>query len=112
MKYKCIKGMCLQKYDDDGFEIPNECVFVTAGSIWEKNGRKIFEGDILSAHLDDSHPNDITYVQVVWNGLSWCIRESTEDDVMEEADSLLWEVCGNIFDNPELIKSTGGKQPC
>lgn len=69
----------------------------------DKNGRKIFEGDILSAHLDDSCPDDITYVQVVWNGISWCIRESTEDDVMEKEDSLIWEVCGNIFDNPELI---------
>lgn len=73
----------------------------------DKNGRKIFEGDILSAHLDDQHPEDITYVQITWDGFSWCMRESTEDDVMSEYDCNAFEVCGNIFDNPELI----GDQP-
>ncbi len=69
----------------------------------DKNGRKIFEGDILSAYLDDQHPEDITYVQITWDGFSWCMRESTEDDVMSEYDCNTFEVCGNIFDNPELI---------
>ena len=73
----------------------------------DKNGRKIFEGDILSAHLDDQHPEDITYVQITWDGFSWCMRESTEDDVMSEHDCNTFEVCGNVFDNPELI----GEQP-
>lgn len=69
----------------------------------DKNGRKIFEGDILSAHLDTQHPDDITYVRVTWNGFSWCVRESMEDDVMSEFDCNNFEVCGNIYDNPELI---------
>lgn len=69
----------------------------------DKNGRKIFEGDILSAHLDDQYPEDITYVQITCDGFSWCTRESTEDDAMTEHDCNIFEVCGNIFDNPELI---------
>lgn len=70
----------------------------------DKNGRKIFEGDILSAHLDEQNPEDITYVQITWDGFSWCMRESTEDDVMSEYDCNTFEVCGNIFDNPELME--------
>ena len=27
----------------------------------DKNGKKIWENDILKAHLDESHPQDITY---------------------------------------------------
>lgn len=64
----------------------------------------IFKGDILSAHLDDQHQEDITYVQITWDGFSWCIRESTEDEIMSEWDCENFEVCGNIFDNPELLK--------
>lgn len=69
-----------------------------------KNGAKIFDGDILSAHLDDQHPEDITYVQITWDGFSWCTRESTQNEIMSERDCKNFEVCGNIFDNPELLK--------
>lgn len=75
----------------------------------DRNGKKIFEWDILSAHLDDNCPDDITYVQIIWNGFAWCMRESTEDDVMTEWDCNTFEVCGNIFDNPELL---GGGAAC
>lgn len=83
-------------------KIDQETVCQYTGST-DKNGKKIFEGDILSAHLDDQHPEDITYVQITWNGFSWCTRESTEDDVMSEYDCNTFEVCGNIYDNPELL---------
>ncbi len=69
----------------------------------DKNGKKIFEGDILSARLDSEYPNDITYVQITWNGFSWCTRESTRDDIMTEWDCNTFEVFGNIYDNPDLI---------
>lgn len=88
------------------FEVDPETVCQYTG-LTDKDGRKIFEGDILSAHLDDQHPEDITYVQITWDGFSWCARESTEDDVMTEHDCNTFEVCGNIFNNPELI----GDQP-
>lgn len=98
------------QFDDDLFLSPKE-IFIEVDpktvcqytGLTDKNGRKIFEGDILSAYLDDQHPEDITYVQITWDGFSWCMRESTEDDVMSEYDCNTFEVCGNIFDNPELI---------
>ncbi len=102
-------GECIQFVKDgcrSKVKVDPETVCQYTG-LTDKNGRKIFEGDILSAHLDDEHPEDITYVQITWDGFSWCTRESTEDDVMSEYDCNTFEVCGNIFDNPELI----GEQP-
>ena len=57
MRYKCIKEMCLPKYDGEGFEIPNEYGFVTVGSIWERDdGISFIGGDVhLDSLNDDSN---------------------------------------------------------
>ena len=34
--YKCIKSLCLEKVDDEGF-FTESYTFVTPGSIWEEN---------------------------------------------------------------------------
>lgn len=68
MRYKCIKEMCLPKYDGEGFEIPNEYGFVTAGSIWERDDR----GSIISAdvHLDslNDDPN-LGWIEISFESL-------------------------------------------
>lgn len=111
-KYYIYANNCLNESDIVGeegllrfvaYEVDPETVCQYTG-LTDKAGKKIFEGDILAAHLDDQHPEDITYVQITWDGFSWCVRESTEDDVMSEWDCNTFEVCGNIFDNPELVK--------
>lgn len=54
MIYKCIKEICLPKYDGDGFEIPNEYVFITVGSIWKRDdSRCIVGGDVHLNSMDD-----------------------------------------------------------
>lgn len=50
MKYRCIKELWLQKYDGDGFEIPNDYGCVEVGSIWERDGGTIILGGDI--HLE------------------------------------------------------------
>ena len=72
----------------------------------DKNGNKIWENDILMAHLDESYPEDATYETVEWNAAGWVGHEtgSTDGEYLDEFDTEHFEVVGNIFDNKELLQ--------
>ena len=72
----------------------------------DKNGNKIWENDILMAHLDESYPEDTTYETVEWGFAGWVTHEanSTDRQYLDEFDTEHFEVVGNIFDNPELLQ--------
>ena len=71
----------------------------------DKNGNLIWENDVMVAHLDDIFPEDATYTRVVWNNNGFCTKEQGSDGVfpLDKFDQENFEVCGNLFDNTELI---------
>lgn len=72
----------------------------------DKNGKKIWENDILMAHLDESYPEDVAYETVEWGVAGWVAHEtgSMDREYLGEFDLEHYEVVGNIFDNKELLQ--------
>lgn len=69
----------------------------------DKNGKKIFEGDILKYTNDD---NETHYLTVAFEEGAFLINDNgvTEYDLISTFDCLGIEVAGNIHENPELLK--------
>lgn len=90
--------------DDDLVDVKPETVCQYTGHT-DKNGKKMFESDIIAAHLDDEYPDNITYIKITWDGYSWCAREKGVNCAMDDWYCKTFEVVGNIFDSPEVIIS-------
>lgn len=88
-------------------EIDSETLCQFTG-LCDKNGKKVWENDILMAHLDESYPEDATYETVEWNVAGWVTHEtdSTDRQYFDEFDLEHYEAIGNIFDNPELAQGS------
>ena len=126
---KWIEGYYQKRYDLLGNE-RHLILHVDSCTVWElveispetlcqftglcdKNGNKIWENDILKAHLDESYPEDATYETVEWGIAGWVAHEtssidreygSVDREYLNEFDREHFEVVGNIFDNPELLQ--------
>ncbi|MGF0064280.1 YopX family protein [Lachnospiraceae bacterium SGI.085] len=72
----------------------------------DKNGKLIWENDIMEGHLDEEHPEDVTRTRVLWHENGWRTKESGSIDYepLDDFDSENFEVIGNKFDNPELLE--------
>ena len=88
--------------------ITKEVIPETVGQytgLTDKNGTRVFEGDILLGYLDELFPEDESRYEVIWHDYGWHIRsngllDTPDNDWLKEN----FEVIGNIHDNPELLE--------
>ena len=100
-----IIGIYPSEYKDFSKRIDPSTICQCTG-LKDKNGKLIFENDILSGHIDVEFPEDETRKRVVWHENGWCTNELRCDDYeeLDDFDSENFEVIGNMIDNPELLE--------
>lgn len=97
------RGFRYNKPSPYGLFLPledDELVFMQYTGLKDKNGTKIFEGDIVNMLNITDYP-----MQIKWNKkwarfIFYNLVDKTEMNLFTEQ----CEVIGNIYDNPELIK--------
>lgn len=97
--------------DDDGgmYEIIPETLSQYTG-LTDKNGRKIFEGDIVQYSTNTNRSTNKEFHEVVFEtrgGSGYFGIKISNVETWQfclEVPAKLMEVIGNIYDNPELMK--------
>lgn len=112
-----VYGLVTKLYDEQFKSLPAEMTntngirgieidYKTIGQytgLKDKNGNKIFEGDICSFCDTDG---GLTNYEVLWFGGKWVVREASSN-VVDNLDLSFCErsvAIGNIYDNPELLE--------
>ena len=105
-----VGGLVIEKYNGtacdewditgiDFCEIDPETLCQFTG-LCDRYENKIWENDILMAHLDESYPEDVTYETVEWGVAGWVTHEADSIDrqYLDGFDLEHFEIVGNIFD--------------
>ena len=87
------------------YEVDRETVGQYTG-LNDKNGKRIFEGDILRSRHDNLYPYDESIEVVKWFRNGWYIQQGEYPPDAMDGDGVIpySEVIGNIHDNPELME--------
>lgn len=101
---------CVEVNVNDLFkEISEESKIMQSTGLTDKNGKEIFEGDILEWDFSDQElPDAKEYLTVEWNYFEACFYGVMGDEQEPLAGTLEQttqpEIIGNIYENPELLK--------
>ena len=81
-------------------EIPSRSILMQFTGLSDKNGKEIWEGDIITGLIGQSH-------QVSWDEdkCAFVLRKPFDGCLPDKCSAAkFWEVIGNIYENPELLE--------
>jgi uncharacterized phage protein (TIGR01671 family) len=111
-KYMAYQGSAdLETLSSFMFHFGEDIVLQSTGFL-DKNENEIFEGDILSDWNEVDGKQVQSFLQVFWCDKDGCWKldssfnqdKSSGDLLSEELSSLVYDISGNIYENPDLLK--------
>lgn len=87
------------------FEVSTETVGQFTG-LTDKNGKKIFEGDIIKCKVHEMNGYRVRKGVVEYHGVGFIMNLDPNSWYDQKNISFDCEVIGNIYDNPELLEGS------
>ena len=87
----------------------DEIILMQSTGLHDKNGKEVFEGDVIAIEVDDTGTpiNARVFQNSKIGVLMFHVFEDNEDVPMVELledNSVAFEIVGNIYENPELLE--------
>ena len=82
MRYRCVKDLYLDKYDEDGFYMDGEYVIIPIGSIWTINqcGYRLVGGqDTIHLELETNDKEKFQWIEILESTLKEHFMEIEKD---------------------------------
>lgn len=96
------KAIISSRHGNVSIYINKNCILMQSTGLKDKSGRLIYEGDIVKIfHVSGTMQGRYFFDVVKWNDLR-CRFETENYGIIDDDD--IYEVIGNIYENPELLK--------
>lgn len=102
-KVVCITSPINTQGTTGGNEVDPETVGQFIG-LYDKNGQKIFEGDIIKGKVHEINGYRVRRGVVEYHGVGFIMNLESNSWYDQKNIPFDCEVIGNIYDNPELLK--------
>ena len=97
--------------DKDGFEqeLIDPTTLGQCTDLKDKNGKLIFEGDIVRCGYTEADGEEHSSDEpVAWRDCGWVLLYGDTYNILDNNDCGRYEVIGNIHDKPELLEVNNG----